>query len=91
MNMEKYQELAERATARALDNMQSNTDAGGELSLAVAAWDAVMGMASPDVLADLDQYVLTDDGGYEVPRVCICPPDLLARGGYKGGCPVHGA
>lgn len=21
--------------------------------------------------------------------VCICPPDLLARGGFKGGCPQH--
>jgi hypothetical protein len=20
---------------------------------------------------------------------CICPPELLARGGFKGGCPVH--
>jgi hypothetical protein len=20
---------------------------------------------------------------------CICPPDLLARGGFKGGCPIH--
>lgn len=24
-----------------------------------------------------------------VDPVCICPPDLLARGGFKGGCPVH--
>ena len=22
--------------------------------------------------------------------VCICPPDLLARGGFKGRCPIHG-
>jgi len=21
---------------------------------------------------------------------CICPPELLARGGFKGACPVHG-
>lgn len=20
---------------------------------------------------------------------CICPPDLIARGGFRGGCPVH--
>lgn len=20
---------------------------------------------------------------------CICPPDLLERGGFRGGCPVH--
>jgi hypothetical protein len=24
-------------------------------------------------------------------RVCTCPPDLVARGGFRGGCPVHGA
>ncbi len=22
--------------------------------------------------------------------VCICPPELVARGGFKGGCLVHG-
>jgi hypothetical protein len=21
---------------------------------------------------------------------CICPPDLVARGGFRGGCPMHG-
>lgn len=21
---------------------------------------------------------------------CICPPGLVERGGFKGGCPVHG-
>lgn len=89
--MEKYKELAERATKHALDNIQSNIDAGAELSLAAAAWDAVMGMASPDVLANLNEYVLTDDDGYEIKRDCICPPDLLARGGFRGGCPVHRA
>lgn len=25
-----------------------------------------------------------DDG-----PACICPPDLVERGGFKGGCPVH--
>lgn len=20
---------------------------------------------------------------------CICPPDLVERGGFRGGCPVH--
>jgi hypothetical protein len=31
-----------------------------------------------------DEIVEDDDA----PR-CICPPDLLARGGFRGGCPVH--
>lgn len=89
-----YAELAKRATARALDNMGSNDDAGAELSLASTAWDAVMGMATDDQLDDLAEYVLTDDGGYDIdpgdPGDCICPPELLARDGFRGGCPVHG-
>lgn len=31
-----------------------------------------------------DEVVDLDDDGE-----CVCPPDLLARGGFKGGCPVH--
>lgn len=89
----KHYELAVRATALALDNMQSDIDAIAELSLAAVAWDAVMGAASPDQLADLDEYVLTDDGGYEIEvgdgGECNCPPDLVARGGFRSGCPVH--
>lgn len=23
-------------------------------------------------------------------EICVCPPDLMERGGYCGGCPVHG-
>lgn len=84
-----YAQLAERATEQALDNIRSGEDAGGDLSLASAAWDVVMGLATDDERANMNEYVLTDDGGYEVERPCICPPDLLARGGFKGGCPVH--
>lgn len=34
------------------------------------------------------------EGGWDeivdVPDVvCICPPDLVERGGFKGDCPVH--
>ena len=31
-----------------------------------------------------DDVIEEDDG-----PVCICPPELLARDGFKGGCPVH--
>jgi hypothetical protein len=80
-----YAQLAERATEEALGNMRSNEDASGALSLAVTAWDAVMGAASDDELADLAEYVLTDDGGYAYSGVggCTCPPHLVARGGFR--------
>lgn len=84
-----YAQLAERATERALDNMRSNVDASVELSLASVAWDAVMGSAPAAVLADLDEYALTDDGYELTGPGCVCPPELVARGGFKGGCPVH--
>lgn len=87
-----YRALALRATEQALSNMRDDIGAAAELSLASLAWDAVMGMASAEQLADLDEYVLTDGGGYELADTdaCICPPDLVARGGFKSGCPVHG-
>jgi hypothetical protein len=39
------------------------------------------GLLDADELANLEF-------SYEQPE-CICPPDLLARGGFRGGCPVH--
>lgn len=84
-----YATLAERATEAALDHIRANEDASGELSLAAAAWNVVMGLASDDERADMNEYALTDEGGYEIKRECICPPELLARGGFKGRCPVH--
>jgi hypothetical protein len=35
--------------------------------------------------------------GYSFPdeepdvTLCICPPDLVERGGFRSGCPIHGA
>lgn len=86
-----YAQLAERAAECALGQMRDNEDAGAALSLAAAAWDVVMGLATEHERADMNQFVLTEDGGYEIERVCICPPDLVERGGFKGRCPVHAA
>lgn len=87
-----YARLAERATEQALDNMRSNEDASAELSLAVTAWNAVMGSATADELADLDEYEVTADGyGLAETRECTCPPELAARGGFSSRCPVHGS
>ena len=67
-----YSAMADHLTERALLMMRgefrNEKDAGAELSLAAAAWDAVMGTASLDVLADLDEYVLTKEGNYELPE-----------------------
>lgn len=85
-----YAELAKRAAERSL-YLMADEDVSAELSLAVAAWSVVMGEASDGVRSDLDEFELTDEGGYEIRSyaVCICPPELLARDGFRGGCPVH--
>jgi hypothetical protein len=31
------------------------------------------------------------EGWPEDESACICPPELLARDGFRGACPVHGA
>jgi hypothetical protein len=80
--------LAKCATKNALDAMRDDDDASEHLSLAVAAWSVVVGDASADVRADMADYRLAGAGVYE--PLCICPPDLLARGGFRGSCPVHG-
>lgn len=86
-----YTTLAERATKRALDEIRCDEDASASLSLASAAWSVVMDDASDAVLLNVDQYILTKDGGYEVGHghACVCPPGLLARGGFSGSCSVH--
>jgi hypothetical protein len=81
--------LAERATEQALMAMRADRDAGADLALAAAAWAVVMGDAGDDIRADMDEYELTDDG-YQLRQPCTCPPDLLARGGFRSTCPVHG-
>lgn len=89
-----YAALAERATETALGKIRSNEDAGGDLSLAAAAWDVVMGIADDDTRADMDEYVLTEDGdGYGLDpheEECICSPEMRATGGFTSRCPVHG-
>jgi hypothetical protein len=84
-----YATLAERATRLALSNMLDGLDASAELSLAVAADSAAWGEASESIIADLDEYELTDDG-FQLRRDCACPTDLRARGGFRSSCPVHG-
>lgn len=72
---------AQKAIEQALDEVTDNTDAMPALSLAMACLQAEAGELDPDEMASLE-------ASYAEPA-CICPPDLLNRGGHKGGCPVH--
>ena len=73
--------------ARLLEQAVSGMEDDDQIPTVAAALDALRiayGELSPE---EMDGYRFP---GEESPGDCICPPDLLARGGFKGGCPVHG-
>lgn len=65
--------------------------------------DILSGLDALPVLSALEAALKIEAGelpaseldGYPFPDAeadtarCICPPDLLERGGFRGGCPVH--
>jgi hypothetical protein len=75
---------AERLLERALDEVRSGEDAISTVSAAEAALRIELGELPEDAMAGYPFPGEEDDEDD-----CICPPDLLARGGFKGGCPVH--
>jgi hypothetical protein len=74
---------AQEALERALSEVRDGEDALPSVSLADACLRADQGVMGADELADLTYFF------YERPAPqCICPPDLIARGGFRGGCPA---
>lgn len=63
-----------------LDGEPSDID----VATAIIYLQADLGDLPADELADLVESL--SEPGPE----CICPPELLSRGGFKGGCRVHG-
>lgn len=57
----------------------------GEAEAATMALHVLYGHTGPITLVPGD---ILDDVDRADP-VCICPPDLVARGGFRSGCPVH--
>lgn len=53
---------------------------------ALAAIRIAMGELPP---SELDGFPFPGEPADE--SGCVCPPDLLDRGGFKGRCPVHGS
>lgn len=75
----------ERLLERALSEVRDDEDAIATVSAAVQALRIDAGEADP---ATMDDYPFPGEDRPELE--CICPPDLVARGGFKSGCPVHG-
>ena len=63
---------------------QDDADVIGIVEAALAALRIAANELPPD---ELEGYPFP--GEPEPERPCICPPDLLERGGHRGGCPVH--
>lgn len=65
-----------------LDDCEVLEDAELAVMALKAAYDGPVGTITLDV-PDIDDVIrpLTPE--------CICTAGLLARGGYRGGCPVH--
>jgi hypothetical protein len=78
-------ECLEAALAGLTDN---GSDAVlGEVDAAAMALHVLYGDTEPITLIPGD---IMDDVDRPEP-VCICPPDLVARGGFRSGCPIHHA
>lgn len=74
---------ARRLVEQALYEMDDN-DVIGTLEAAIACLRIEM-RELPE--SELDGYPFPDEEPDE--SRCICPPELLERGGHRGGCPVH--
>lgn len=76
-----WSERARHLAEQAVSEIAGDIDAIGTLEHAIACLRAEAGELDADDFADLARL--------HAKPTCICPPDLLARGGHRGGCPVH--
>lgn len=85
---ERDEELWIGRAGRLLEEALSLIDGEDVLPL-VSAADAALRIAYGELPeSEMDEYPFP--GEPEPERFsCICPPELLARDGFKGGCPVH--
>lgn len=85
---EDEQELWAARAKRLLEQALYEIDDRDVLPIVTAAETALRIQVGELPPSELDGYPFP--GEPEPVGDCICPPDLLARGGHRGGCPVHG-
>ena len=71
---------AEQLLEQALDEVRNGIDAISTAELALVCLRIEDGSLPED---EVDGYTFPGE------EICICPADLLERGGHRGGCPVH--
>ena len=77
---------AERLLEQALDEVRDDVDA----LVTVSAAEAALRIEAGELPAsELEGYPFPDEA--EPERECICPPELVERGGFRSGCPAHSA
>jgi hypothetical protein len=74
---------AERLLEKALYVLRSDEDPLPLMSAAETSYRILLGEL-PE--SEMDGYPFPSE---PVAVECICPPDLLARGGFRGDCLVH--
>ena len=70
--------IAEGLLERALREVRDGVDAIPTVEAAAAALRIEAGELPPTELDDPQE------------AVCVCPSDLVERGGFRGACPAHG-
>jgi hypothetical protein len=75
-----------QAALEAVIDDGSDLEVLGEVELALMALSMYYGATGPISLNPADVVEIIN----EPAPACTCPPGLVARGGHRGGCPVHG-
>jgi hypothetical protein len=73
------------ATLSGLKDDASDAEVLGEVELALMALCRYYGSIGEIRLSPLDVTEYLDRSE----PLCICPPGLVARGGFRSGCPAH--
>lgn len=82
---QRFMEYAREKLETVLDGLESGVEILGDAQLALMALHMAYGSAATITLAPADVVEEMD----RLEPVCVCPPDLVRRGGFRSGCPVH--
>jgi hypothetical protein len=81
----RYGEYVRERLEAALAGLADGAEVSGDVQQALLALHVLYGSTEAITLVPTD---IAED--VERPKLkCICPPGLVARGGFRSGCPIH--